>query len=161
MNDAIEKEKKEVLVFGAFDVLHEGHKQFLKQAKALGDWLVVALASDANIAFIKNHPPKEIFPVRAEALNKLDSVDQVVEGDSVANNDDEYGSTFGEWSVINEMRPAIVAFGYDQSQIQELFTHWLAKYKKQQPAPYLDALQIVTLAAFEPEKYKSSLLNGK
>jgi len=38
---------KRVIVYGTFDVLHYGHIRFLKQAKALGDYLIVGLSTDA------------------------------------------------------------------------------------------------------------------
>ncbi len=37
---------KTVLTYGTFDVLHYGHINLLKRAKALGDYLIVGLSSD-------------------------------------------------------------------------------------------------------------------
>ena len=37
---------KKVLTYGTFDLLHYGHINILKRAKALGDYLVVAISSD-------------------------------------------------------------------------------------------------------------------
>ena len=37
---------KRVITYGTFDVLHYGHILLLKRAKALGDYLIVALSSD-------------------------------------------------------------------------------------------------------------------
>ena len=37
---------KRVITYGTFDVLHYGHINLLKRAKALGDYLIVALSSD-------------------------------------------------------------------------------------------------------------------
>ena len=37
---------KRVLTYGTFDLLHFGHLRLLKRAKALGDYLVVALSTD-------------------------------------------------------------------------------------------------------------------
>ena len=39
-----------VFTNGCFDVLHRGHVAYLRQARALGDVLVVALNSDASVA---------------------------------------------------------------------------------------------------------------
>jgi len=70
---------KKVLVGGCFDILHYGHIQFLKSAKALGDYLVVALESDKNIRRMKgkNRP---IFGQneRSEMLLSLKFVDEVI-----------------------------------------------------------------------------------
>ena len=37
---------KKVITYGTFDLLHYGHINLLKRAKALGDYLIVALSSD-------------------------------------------------------------------------------------------------------------------
>ncbi len=139
---------KKVMVFGSFDVLHEGHHHFLKDAKALGDYLVVALASDASIRFLKEHEPKTSFDVRAAALSLSEYVDEVVAGDEL---DDDGNDAFGTWQVIDKLKPDIIACGYDQQAINELLTQRFAT---------LDSPQIVSLPPFEPTIYKSSLLNS-
>ena len=40
---------KKVICFGTFDILHLGHVNFFKQAKSLGDELVVVIARDVNV----------------------------------------------------------------------------------------------------------------
>ena len=37
---------KRVITYGTFDLLHYGHINLLKRAKALGDYLVVAVSTD-------------------------------------------------------------------------------------------------------------------
>ncbi len=37
---------KRVITYGTFDLLHFGHIELLRRAKALGDHLIVALSSD-------------------------------------------------------------------------------------------------------------------
>ena len=37
---------RRVITYGTFDLLHYGHIQLLKRAKALGDYLVVGLSTD-------------------------------------------------------------------------------------------------------------------
>lgn len=69
------------LVFtnGCFDLLHPGHVRYLKQARALGDTLVVALNSDASVRALKgaNRPILNQHE-RAEVIAALGSVDYVV-----------------------------------------------------------------------------------
>ena len=68
-----------VLVGGCFDVLHYGHVSFLKKAKALGDYLVVLLESDARIKKLKG--PSRPFHnqlQRKEILESLKFVDEVI-----------------------------------------------------------------------------------
>ena len=40
---------KKVIVFGTFDILHQGHLDFFRQAKQYGDYLIVAVAHDENV----------------------------------------------------------------------------------------------------------------
>jgi len=70
--------KKIVLAGGSFDLLHVGHVRFLQRCKELGDDLVVALMSDANIRERKGHSrPIMSEQDRAEILSHLGSVDYV------------------------------------------------------------------------------------
>ncbi len=78
-NFSVASVTKKVLVGGCFDILHFGHIHFLKNAKALGDYLVVALESDANIKRLKGasrpfHNQKQ----RKEILESLNFVDEVL-----------------------------------------------------------------------------------
>ena len=49
---------KKVMAFGSFDILHDGHKHYLKEAKSFGDYLVVIVARDENIVKFKGKKPK-------------------------------------------------------------------------------------------------------
>ena len=40
------KRMKRVITYGTFDLLHYGHIELLKRAKALGDYLIVVLSTD-------------------------------------------------------------------------------------------------------------------
>jgi len=50
------EEKKIVLTNGCFDIIHVGHISYLKEAKKLGDVLIVAINSDISVK--KNKTPK-------------------------------------------------------------------------------------------------------
>ena len=49
------KNDKKTVVFtnGCFDLLHVGHLSYLEQAKSLGDYLIVAINSDASVRHLK------------------------------------------------------------------------------------------------------------
>lgn len=67
-----------ILIGGCFDLLHYGHLNFLKSAKACGDFLVVALESDESIFKMKGALPIHTQQQRAEILAELECVDLVV-----------------------------------------------------------------------------------
>lgn len=70
--------KKIVFTNGCFDILHLGHVEYLNEARALGDALVVAINSDASVRRIKG-PDRPINNEndRKEMLLNLRSVDCV------------------------------------------------------------------------------------
>lgn len=69
--------KKIVFTNGCFDLIHIGHVRSLKEAKKLGDVLVVGLNSDRSVSLIK--PRRPIIPQeqRAEILASLEMIDYV------------------------------------------------------------------------------------
>jgi rfaE bifunctional protein nucleotidyltransferase chain/domain len=74
------RRRGEKLVFtnGVFDLLHRGHVEYLEEARALGDRLVVGVNSDASVRRLKG-PLRPIVPgsERAELLAALACVDLV------------------------------------------------------------------------------------
>jgi D-beta-D-heptose 7-phosphate kinase/D-beta-D-heptose 1-phosphate adenosyltransferase len=70
--------KRVVFTNGCFDILHAGHVDLLRRARALGDALVVAINTDASVARMKG-PNRPIIPEaeRAELLAGLEMVDFV------------------------------------------------------------------------------------
>jgi len=70
---------KVVLVGGCFDILHYGHISFLKKAKKLGNYLVVALESDENTMKLKG-PSRPIHNQnqRKKMLESLRFVNKVI-----------------------------------------------------------------------------------
>lgn len=71
--------KKVVFTNGCFDLLHVGHIDYLEKAKALGDYLVIALNTDASVQRLKG----ELRPIvtennRARVMAALGFVDLVV-----------------------------------------------------------------------------------
>lgn len=68
-----------ILVGGCFDILHYGHVIFLKKAKSLGNFLIVALESDKRVRKLKGkgrpiHNQKQ----RKEILESLKFIDEVM-----------------------------------------------------------------------------------
>jgi len=71
--------KKIVTTNGCFDIIHVGHVKYLKQAKELGDILVIGLNTDESVKRLKGPTrPVNNEDDRAEVLSSLISVDYVV-----------------------------------------------------------------------------------
>lgn len=92
-----------VLIAGTFDIIHPGHINFIKQAKELGNFLVVIIARDQNVKKMKGQVPHFNEEERLNKLDQLGLADKVVLGDL----NDPY-------KVIKEEKPNVVALGYDQ-----------------------------------------------
>jgi len=71
--------KKVVFTNGCFDIIHRGHVEYLEDAKALGDTLIVGLNSDKSISELKGpNRPINKEEDRARVLLGLKSVDGVI-----------------------------------------------------------------------------------
>lgn len=68
---------KRVITYGTYDLLHYGHINLLKRAKALGDYLIVVLSTDEfnwNEKQKKCYFPYEIRKAMLEAIRYVDLV---------------------------------------------------------------------------------------
>ena len=71
--------KRLVFTNGCFDLLHPGHVRYLREARSLGDALVVALNSDRSVRVLKGEGrPILAEAERAEIISALEVVDYVV-----------------------------------------------------------------------------------
>jgi len=94
---------KTVLVGGCFDLLHFGHISFLKQAKTLGDYLIVALESDENVRRMKGEArPIHTQKQRKEMLESLLFIDEVITLPTMHNDSDYY-------ELVRKIKPSVVA----------------------------------------------------
>ena len=91
-----------VMATGTFDILHMGHIYFLKEAKKLGDSLIVVVACDKTVRRLK-HEPVTPEQMRLNLIKELQMVDKAVLG----REDDMF-------AVVEEHKPDIIALGYDQ-----------------------------------------------
>jgi rfaE bifunctional protein nucleotidyltransferase chain/domain len=73
------EDKRLVLANGCFDLIHVGHIRYLRDAKRLGELLLVALNGDASVRRLKGRGrPIMMAAERAEILCALDPVDYVL-----------------------------------------------------------------------------------
>jgi len=68
---------KKVITYGTFDLFHIGHLNILKRAKALGDYLVVAVSTDE---FNTGKHKQCVYPYshRAQIVEAIRYVDEVI-----------------------------------------------------------------------------------
>lgn len=93
-----------VFTNGVFDILHRGHVEYLEQARALGDALIVAVNSDDSARRLGKGGDRPVVPAtdRARVLAALAAVDRVVIFDQPTPID-----------VIATLRPNILVKGGD------------------------------------------------
>ncbi len=102
------KNSGEIIVFtnGCFDILHQGHIEYLSAAKELGDRLVVGLNSDSSVQEIKGeNRPIQSEEDRKKILLALSCIDLVV--------------IFNEStpaSLIEEVKPDVLVKGGDYTE---------------------------------------------
>jgi len=72
--------KRIVFTNGVFDILHPGHVRYLRDARALGEMLIVGINSDRSVRALAKAPNRPVNgeAERAEVLGALGSVDAVV-----------------------------------------------------------------------------------
>ena len=68
---------KKVITYGTFDMLHYGHINLLRRARALGDYLIVALSSYSFNA-IKNKQSFFHYEHRRQMLEAIRYVDLII-----------------------------------------------------------------------------------
>ncbi|MFN3909727.1 MAG: adenylyltransferase/cytidyltransferase family protein [Candidatus Anstonellaceae archaeon] len=108
---------KIVLTGGVFDIIHPGHLYTLEQAKKYGDLLIVVVATDQTVKKIKKRDPLHPQKLRIQLLKALKIVDLVIAGKK-------------NWlEVLNQVKPDVVVFGYDQP-IKDIPGVKLIKLKK-------------------------------
>lgn len=92
-----------VLAGGVFDIIHPGHIHTLRAAKALGNALVVVIATDKTAQKMKNRIPLHNMELRKDLVRSLSMVDYAIVGYE--------GDIFKSVEMI---KPNIIALGYDQ-----------------------------------------------
>lgn len=119
-NDLITKDKDNITEFGrtalhvvlaggVFDIIHPGHIYTLNAAKALGDVLVVVVATGNTAVKMKKRRPLHAENQRQELIGSLAMVDLCL-----------IGSEGDIFKTVEIVKPDIIALGYDQAH-QEKF----------------------------------------
>jgi FAD synthetase len=139
-NKSIVQKNRIVMTFGTFDLFHPGHIYYLSEAKKLWDYLITVIARDSTVEQIKWKKPRESEKIRLQKVQNSGLVDEVI-----------LGSESNHYTLIWKKKPDVLCFGYDQRSFNnadlEVYLH------NNQLHP-----EIIILPAFEPEKWKSSLI---
>ena len=133
---------RRVMVFGSFDPLHEGHRSLFRQARRQGDELIVVVAKDVNLKRFKGHEPRLDENARLALVRREPLVDDALLGD-----EEDY------IKVIVQHQPDVIILGYDQTTYDDEELRRRLSERGVQP-------EIMRAVAFEPERYKSSRING-
>ena len=127
-----------VMAFGTFDLFHRGHEHYLREAASYGD-LTVIVAREETIVKIKGRKPVDSEEKRIRNIVSFGVAKRVVLGNSK-----------NYLQVIDEFKPDIICFGYDQNS----FTKEAEEYIS---INHL-GIKIVRAKPFQEKKYKSSKL---
>jgi choline-phosphate cytidylyltransferase len=132
-----------IMVFGTFDMIHKGHEDLFRQARALAPepHLIVSVARDSAALRIKGTKPRNPENERVKAVSEFPEVDEALLGDEE-----------GYIGHIAAKKPDIIALGYDQEG------EYVNDLKEALSAAHLD-VQVVRLKPYQPEIYKTSKLN--
>lgn len=127
------------MVFGTFDIFHKGHRSYLKQAKRMGNYLIVVIARDKTVLKVKGQEAFNNEQKRLKFLSDTGLADEVI-----------LGSLKDKYTAIKKYAPGIIALGYDQKTDMVVLKNKLKEFKIKS--------KIVRLKAYKPEIYKSSKL---
>lgn len=131
-----------IMVFGTFDMIHEGHADLFRQARALAPnpRLIVSVARDTVAARIKGMRPRNSEGARRASVAEHELVDEAVLGDEE-----------GYMEHIRARAPDIIALGYDQGG------EFVLNLEEDLQSAGMKT-RVVRLGAFKPEVYKTSKL---
>ncbi len=132
---------KRGVVFGVFDCLHDGHKDFLRQASDLAERVTVIIARASAVQELKNKKPFEDEQTRLANVRALKSVSCTVLGDT------EQGS----YEVLKSLNTDVILLGYDQDWLDRDLTEKMS-------AGTLPKIPLVRLNAYHPDRFHTSLI---
>jgi FAD synthetase len=142
IRESVKKKGKIVLASGTFDLLHLGHVKYLEEAKKAGGKnarLIVVIATDRTVEKRKGVKPVMPEEHRRALVESLKVVDEAILG----------YEDFDIGTVIEELKPDIIAVGYDQEGIEREVRSVVARRKY--------PVEVVRIGKFGRDELNSSL----
>jgi FAD synthetase len=140
-NEAKHEKGKTVLASGVFDLLHLGHVRFLEEAKKTGGpdaELIVIIARDSTVLKRKGEKPVMPENQRCALVDSLKVVDCAMLG----------FEGFDMRKVIEKIKPAVVAVGYDQEGMERSVREHVEKHRL--------PIKVVRIGKFGEDELNSS-----
>lgn len=133
--------KTRIMVFGTFDMIHSGHRNFFMQARKLAKrpYLIVSIARDKNVLRIKGSLPRFSQYERLRIVKSIPDVDEAV-----------VGGYRDHLPHIIKAQPEIIGIGYDQVAY--------VKGLRQQLKEHGLNVRVVRLKPYKVHRYKTSLI---
>ncbi|OGZ67261.1 MAG: hypothetical protein A3D35_00815 [Candidatus Staskawiczbacteria bacterium RIFCSPHIGHO2_02_FULL_34_9] len=137
-----------VLVFGTFDILHEGHLNFFKQAREASESffgekvnLIAVVGRDSTVQRVKKKLPKQDQYERLLAVKKCGLIDEARMGNEGVS----------VYKVLEQVKPDMICLGYDQFAFTDKLEEKLNEFGLK--------AEIRRMKAYKPEIYHSSILS--
>jgi len=134
------RQRTRVAVFGIFDGIHDGHRNFFRQAREFGDELIVIVGRDAICEQLKEKKPKYSEGERVRHVREEELIDKAILGDD----------RLSVYKVLEAVKPDVICLGYDQEALGGDVQKWLEKNQK--------TIEIHYLKPYKPDSHHSSLL---
>lgn len=128
------------MTFGTFDSFHPGHEYYLRQARKYWDYIITVIARDATVMKVKGRLPKNNEIIRLQTVINAELSDET-----------HLGSLIDPYKYIMQKKPDVLCFWYDQNSFNNENLYTFLRENHLDP-------KIIRLPAFQPEKWKSSLL---
>ena len=129
-----------ILIFGVFDLLHEGHKFFIRKSREHGDYLIASVARDSYVKKYKDRTPVHNQEERMKGLKDTGLVDEAVLSDE----------SIGSFEIIRKMNPDCICIGYDQHSLHKKLSDWIVENKRD--------ISIAVIPPFREDTFKTSHL---
>ena len=132
---------KRVMIFGTFDIVHDGHRHLLHEAASMGEEVIIVVSRDEHVLELKGKLPLNVLEERMETISCESEVTEVIPSDE----------ELGTYGVIEVYKPDIVLLGYDQDELRASLLTWMDEQE-------LTGISVTHASAYEPEMFNTNIL---